>query len=164
MVTHNLPTIAGCHKSTAGQPHVAPTETCIAAAVVASAAMTTVLYLGLEPRLVDFTSFPDLTEEKLAAQLREQVAQLCAAGLDTTFVGVDRGETAAAVTAAALAARPYDVVLIGAGLRTVPALLTLFEALINVVHQLAPRAHVCFNTSPRDSEAAIRRWVTPARG
>jgi hypothetical protein len=48
--------------------------------------------------------------------LREQVAQLRAAGFDADFVGVDRGATAADVTAAALAAKPYDVVLIGAGL------------------------------------------------
>jgi hypothetical protein len=91
--------------------------------------MTAVLYLGLEPHLVDFSGFPDLSAEKLAAQLR-------AAGFDT---------------------EPYDVVLIGAGLRTAPPLLTLFETLINVVHQRAPQARLCFNTSTRDSEAAIRR-------
>lgn len=119
--------------------------------------MTAVLYLGLEPHLVDFSGFPDLSAEKLATQLREQVAQLRDASFDVDFVGVDRGETAADVTAAALAAKPYDVVLIGAGLRTAPPLLTLFETLINVVHERAPQARLCFNTSPRDSEAAIRR-------
>jgi hypothetical protein len=128
-----------------------------AAGDTVAAPMTAVLYLGLEPHLVDFSGFPDLSAEKLAAQLREQVTQLRAAGFDADFVGVDRGETAAAVTAAALAAKPYDVVLIGAGLRTAPPLLTLFETLINVVHERAPRARLCFNTSPRDSEAAIRR-------
>ena len=119
--------------------------------------MTAVLYLGLEPHHVDFSAFPDLTAEKLAARLSEQVTQLRAAGFDADFVGVDRGETAVTVTAAALAAKPYDVVLIGAGVRTDPSLLALFEALINVEHERAPRARICFNTTPGDSEAAIRR-------
>lgn len=127
-------------------------------------AMTTVLYLGLDPRVVDFSLLPDLTEEKLTAQLDEQVAQLRAAGFDAVFVGVDRGETAAAVTASALASRPHDIVLIGAGLRASPLLLELFENLINVVHERAPRARICFNTTPRDSEAAVRRWADAARG
>ncbi len=121
--------------------------------------MTAVLYLGLEPRFVDFTALPDLTEEKLTAQLGEQVARLRAAGFDADFVGIDRGETAAAVTIAAIAAKDYDVVLIGAGVRAAPPMLTLFETLINAVHEHAPRARICFNTTPGDSEAAIRRWV-----
>jgi hypothetical protein len=126
--------------------------------------MTAVLYLGLEPRHVDFSNFSDLTEEKLATQLREQVAQLNAAGFDATFCGLDRGETAASVTAEALAAKPYDVVLIGAGLRVSPPLLELFETLINVVHARAPQARICFNTTPRDSEAAVRRQVARTTG
>lgn len=121
--------------------------------------MTTVLYLGLEARFVDFSAMPDLTEEKLSAMLRAQVAQLRAAGFDADFVGVDRGATAAVVTANALAAKAYDIVLIGAGLRASPPLLELFETLINVVHERAPRARICFNTSPGDSEAAVRRQV-----
>jgi hypothetical protein len=124
---------------------------------VASRPMTTVLYLGLEARFVDFSAMTDLTEEKLTAMLHAQVAQLRAAGFDADFVGVDRGATAAAVTAAALAEKHYDVVLIGAGLRASPPLLELFETLINVVHERAPRARICFNTSPGDSEAAVRR-------
>ena len=42
-----------------------------------------------------------------------------------------------------------------------PPLLELFEALINAVHEHAPRARICFNTTPRDSEAAVRRWARP---
>lgn len=121
--------------------------------------MTAVLYLGLEPRFVDFSAHPGLTEEKLSTAIAAQVAQLRAAGFDTDFVGLDRGETAGDVTAAALAAKPYDVVLIGAGVRAAPPMLLLFETLINVVHEHAPRARICFNTTPADSEAAIRRWV-----
>lgn len=121
--------------------------------------MTAVLYLGLEPRFVDYSPFPDLTEEKLSGMLRDQVAQLRAAGFDADFVGIDRGETAATVIAEALAAKPYDVVLVGAGVRAAPPMLLLFETLINVVHERAPKARICFNTSPGDSEAAVRRWA-----
>jgi hypothetical protein len=30
---------------------------------------------------------------------------------------------------------------------------------MNLVHELAPSARVCFNTTPADSVDAIRRWV-----
>jgi ketopantoate hydroxymethyltransferase len=49
-------------------------------------------------------------------------------------------------------------VLIGAGLRAAPQLL-LFEKLLNLVHEHAPRAKICFNTTPADSTEAVRRWV-----
>jgi hypothetical protein len=31
--------------------------------------------------------------------------------------------------------------------------------LINVVHQHAPHAKLCFNTLPGDTAAAVKRWV-----
>ena len=43
------------------------------------------------------------------------------------------------------------MVLVGAGVRTDIEEFTLFEKLINVVHQLAPSAKICFNTGPTDS-------------
>jgi hypothetical protein len=35
----------------------------------------------------------------------------------------------------------------------------LFEKLINVVHQNAPTAKLCFNTKPSDTAEAVQRWV-----
>jgi len=53
----------------------------------------------------------------------------------------------------------WDCVMIGAGVRTVPSNFMLFEKLINVVHEHAPQAKICFNTMPNDTAAAVKRWV-----
>ncbi len=63
---------------------------------------------------------------------------------------------------AALTAKRYDCVMIGAGLREPPERLLLFERVLNLVHRLAPDACICFNTSPADSAAAVQRCLTPA--
>jgi hypothetical protein len=81
-----------------------------------------------------------------------------AAGFKVTICLVDLGETAETTATAALSADEFDCVLMGAGLRD---RLTLFEKILNVVHTLAPRAKICFNTTPADSLEAIQRWVPP---
>ena len=50
--------------------------------------------------------------------------------------------------------RPLEV-------RMNPNLFPLFEKLINVVHQHAPSAKICFNTKASDTAEAIQRWVKP---
>lgn len=121
--------------------------------------MKRVLLLGLLPSVVDFTSIPDLTEEKLDASLKAQEKSLRDLGLDARWCLVDLGETAEAAARAALDAGPWDVVLIGAGVRAIPAQFALFEKLINVVHEHAPKARICFNTRPDDTTEAVLRWI-----
>lgn len=48
--------------------------------------------------------------------------------------------------------------LFGAGLRDETQLL-LFEKLLNIVHEKAVGAKICFNSNPADSAAAVQRWV-----
>jgi hypothetical protein len=55
--------------------------------------------------------------------------------------------------------RRFDCILIGAGVRANPSNLMLFEKLINVVHEHAPQAKICFNTLPSDTAAAVKRWL-----
>jgi len=50
-------------------------------------------------------------------------------------------------------------VVIGAGIRTIPADFLLFERLVNVVHRNAPGARICFNTKPSDTAEAVQRWA-----
>jgi hypothetical protein len=121
--------------------------------------MKRVLLMGLLPSVVDFTSIPGLTEETLAAGLKAQEKSLRDLGFDAGWCLVDRGETAEAVARAALEAGPWDVVLIGAGVRAIPEHFALFERLINVVHELAPKARICFNTRPDDTTEAVLRWI-----
>ena len=119
--------------------------------------MPTVLALGLDPSFVDLSSAgpsPDLVRAFIASELD----RLRALGYEVVSCLVDLGDTAEAVVAQALAARRFDCVLIGAGLRS-PERLLLFEQLLNAVHRGAPDAKICFNTSPRDSTEAVQRWV-----
>jgi hypothetical protein len=80
-------------------------------------------------------------------------------GYDARWLLVDRGETAEAVVSAALEEKTFDCILIGAGIRTIPPLFLLFEKLVNVVHEKAPHAKICFNTVPEDTTVSVQRWV-----
>jgi hypothetical protein len=53
----------------------------------------------------------------------------------------------------------YDVIVIGAGLRTLPPMAEQFERLINVLHEKAPQAKLAFNSQPGDSDKAALRWL-----
>lgn len=92
------------------------------------------------------------------AYLDAQVERIRALGHEAESCLVDFGETAEAVLTDQLRKRTFDCVMIGAGVRA-PEQLMLFEKLLNVVHVLAPRAKICFNTSPADSAEAVQRWV-----
>jgi hypothetical protein len=61
---------------------------------------------------------------------------------------------------ARLKEKRFDCVVIGAGIRTLPRYFSLFEKLINVVHEHAPEARICFNTKPDDTAAAVSRWLS----
>lgn len=125
--------------------------------------MPRILLIGFDPALVDFSSMPGLDAEKVGRTLRAQEQRLRDLGFDAEWCLTDLGETAEAVVRAALAAKPCDVVLIGAGVRAMPAHFALFERLINVVHEGAPRAKICFNTRPDDTEEAVLRWIAAPR-
>ena len=118
-----------------------------------------VLYVGLDPTLVDFRPLAGLDARTIQEGIDLEMKRLDAAGYEATWLAVDRGDTAEAVLGTELSARRYDCVAIGAGLRTHPELLLLFEKLVNVVHACAPAAKLCFNTRPTDTLDAVQRWL-----
>ena len=118
-----------------------------------------VLLIGLEPTVVDYTRFPGLNAGKVLAALKADEANLNTMGYDAQLCFVDLGETAETTVVQKLSEGTFDCVLIGAGIRTVPEHSSLFEQLINVVHQYAPSAKLCFNTNPSDTAKAVQRWV-----
>lgn len=123
-----------------------------------------VLMIGLEPSLIDFSDpaygvVPGLNAAKVMAGLEADEAHLNAFGYDAQLCLTDFGETAEAVVRAQLKKKSYDCVLIGAGLRLIAKHTFLFEKLINVVHEHAPQAKLCFNTRPDDTAVAVRRWL-----
>ncbi|KAJ3474493.1 hypothetical protein NLG97_g9820 [Lecanicillium saksenae] len=122
-----------------------------------------VLLIGIEPTTIDFThpdfqAFPGLTAAKVQAGLDQDKASLLKDGYVADFC-LFAIEDLAAKAADMLKATPYGVVLIGAGVRKPPSNFLVFEQLINVIHELAPKAKICFNTGPTDSIDAVRRWI-----
>lgn len=123
-----------------------------------------VMIIGLEPSLIDFSSpdfaaFPGLTAEKVLAGLHGAAEEMKTLGYDPHLCLTDFGQTAADVVTARLQRRRFDCILIGAGVRTAPGNFLLFEKLINIVHQHAPQSRICFNTHPADTLEAVQRWM-----
>ncbi|HEU4539346.1 MAG TPA: hypothetical protein VFS00_34740 [Polyangiaceae bacterium] len=122
---------------------------------------TPVLLIGLRPEIIDpnvINTF-GLTAEDVRAGIAAQEVAFKAAGFEPHRALIDMGETAEAQVREALTQREYACVVIGAGLRVPPPHLALFEKVLNLVHELAPRSKIAFNTSPSDSLAAAQRWV-----
>lgn len=117
-----------------------------------------VLALGLDPVHADFSQMPNLTPELVRAFIESQLDRVRALGYIVEGCLIDTGEKAESDVRARLAARTFDCVMFGAGLRAEPQLL-LLERLINLVHELAPRSKICFNTTPADTAEAVQRCV-----
>lgn len=123
-----------------------------------------VLLIGFDPSVVDDTKWPGLTAEKLLAALEGDKARLIGLGYSADLCFIDLGSTAEAVVEQALSDMPFDCVLISAGVRTSPDHVLLFEKLINVLHQHALAAKICFNTNPSEQAEAVPRWVSHGTG
>ena len=118
--------------------------------------------IGLDPTLIDFSQpgyAPGMDATKVFAGLKSSEEELTGLGYSVEMCLTDFGETAEAVVQGRLEQRRFDCVLIGAGVRANPSNLLLFEKLINVVHEHAPQAKICFNTLPNDTAAAVQRWL-----
>ncbi len=121
-----------------------------------------VLVIGLDPALIDFSRpgyAPGMNAAKVLAGLKSSDEELTRLGYSVQLCLTDFGETAEAVVQSRLAENRFDCILIGAGVRTNPNNFLLFEKLINVVHEHAPQAKLCFNTLPSDTAAAVKRWL-----
>jgi hypothetical protein len=121
-----------------------------------------VLVIGLDPTLIDFSKpgyAPGMDATKVLAGLKSSEDELTRLGYSVEMCLTDFGETAEAVLQNQLEQKRFDCILIGAGVRVVPSNFLLFEKLINVVHEHAPQAKLCFNTLPSDTADAVKRWL-----
>lgn len=127
-------------------------------------AKKSVLIIGLEPTLIDFShpdyaAHPGMDAAKVLEGLKAAEDTLTRLGYDVQMCFTDFGETAEAVVRDCLKQKRFDCILIGAGVRTIAGNFILFEKLINVVHAHAPQAKLCFNTKPTDTVEAVQRWL-----
>lgn len=121
-----------------------------------------VLVIGLDPALIDFSKpgyAPGMDATKVLAGLKSSEDEMTRLGYSVQMCFTDFGETAEVVVQSQLKEKQFDCILIGAGVRTNPSNFILFEKLINVVHEHAPQAKICFNTIPSDTSEAVKRWL-----
>jgi len=121
-----------------------------------------VLVVGLDPTLIDFSQPgypPGMSTTKVLAGIKSSEDELTRLGYSVQTCLTDFGETAETVDQNQLKQKRFDCVLIGAGVRTNPNNFMLFEKLINVVHEHAPQAKLCFNQLPSDIAEAVKRWL-----
>jgi hypothetical protein len=126
-----------------------------------------VLVVGLDPTLIDFSQPgypPGMNATKVFAGIESCENELTRLGYSVQTCLTDFGDTAEAVVQTQLKHKRFNCVLIGAGVRTIPSNFMLFEKLVNVVHEHAPQAKLCFNQLPSDITEAVKRWMRQARG
>ncbi|WP_150463971.1 hypothetical protein [Francisella sp. XLW-1] len=117
-----------------------------------------VLCIGWEPNSVDYSKYPGMDPERLRSVLEVDLQKLNDIGYDAQMGYITSEESAVKEVVDLLSNRRFDIVLIGAGVRKDGDCFYLFEKLVNVVHQYATTAKICFNTGPTDSVQAVQRW------
>jgi hypothetical protein len=124
--------------------------------------MTRILFIGQKPETVDFSDPslpPGFDAEKINAGIAVAVAKIDERGwkCDTCMITPDAAGSA--MLEDALQSAAYDCVVIGGGLRIPPKSLALFETVVNIIHNAAPKAAIAFNTRPEDTADAAARHV-----
>ena len=126
--------------------------------------MARVLMVGYDPDTVDYSDPslpPGMNAGRVRAGIEVAIQQFAARGWEVDLGYIRPDETAGPDVEKQLAAKRYDCVVIGAGVRLPPPRLGIFEAVINAVHRGAPGAAIAFNTRPDDSADAAARWLAP---
>jgi hypothetical protein len=124
----------------------------------------TVLTVGLHPSAVDYAKHPGLDEATLTARIEAGEERLRAAGFDFVSCQVPaEPDEAERKVQDCTGSAPFDVAMIGAGLRMASEHTALFERLVNVLADISPGISFCFNTSPEDTVDALRRGLHAAQ-
>jgi hypothetical protein len=116
-----------------------------------------VLVIGLDPHRVPGPWDPAPVAEAIAVGM----ARFAHAGVgaESCLFGLDGSDDIEAVVTEALDSRPWEVVVIGGGVRRAEDQLGLFERIINLVRRHAPDAAIAFNSTPADTFGAAARWL-----
>ncbi|MEU6005498.1 hypothetical protein [Streptomyces sp. NPDC047453] len=116
-----------------------------------------VLVIGLDPYRIpgpwDPKPVADAIEVGIARFAEHGV------GVETCLFGLDGSDNVEAVVGAALAARPWECVVVGGGVRKLEDQVELFEQVINLIRRHAPDAAIAFNSTPADTFDAAARWI-----
>jgi hypothetical protein len=125
-------------------------------------AKKSVLIIGEDPALIDFDAPDapkDMSAPKVMDGLNSSVARLQAEGHEAELLLTRDAASVEGQVSRALQGRNYDVIVIGAGLRTLPTMAEQFELLMNALRDNSPRSKLAFNSRPDDSDVAALRWL-----
>lgn len=118
--------------------------------------MTSALLIGYDPHAIPA---PDVDRAGVQAALDAELVRFGEHGIDAAMTMIVWDESAEPTLIASLTERPWDVVIVGGGIRKAEQLFPLFEQTINLIRRHAPQAAIAFNTHPGDSVEAARRWL-----
>ncbi|APC94791.1 hypothetical protein IBE10_08980 [Francisella tularensis subsp. novicida] len=117
-----------------------------------------VLCIGWDPEVVDYSRYPGVTPEMIRGGLEGDLQKLKDINYDAQMCYILSENSAVEQVAKLLKEVSFDIILVGAGVRKDDSCFYLFEKLVNVIHELAPKAKICFNTEPKDTMEAVQRW------
>jgi hypothetical protein len=113
-----------------------------------------VLVIGLDP-----VRIPGWDPEPVVAAIKRGQARFDELGIEADMCLVAPDENPEDAIVEALTRTDYACVVVGGGIRKHEPLLELFENVVNLVRQHAPRAAIAFNSTPEDTADAARRWL-----
>ncbi|MFD9906778.1 hypothetical protein [Streptomyces sp. NPDC059063] len=118
--------------------------------------MSSVLVIGYDPYAFPT---PGVDGDAIQAALDKDLARLAELGVEAAMALIVADSTAEPTLVASLTERPWDVVVVGGGIRKTPELFTLFEQTVNLIRRHAPQAAIAFNTTANDTAEAAQRWL-----
>lgn len=113
--------------------------------------MPSALVVGYDPQAI-----PGVDGEALHAALDAEPARFGEHGIDATMTLIEFDESAESTLVASLAEQPWDVVVVGGGIRKTERLFSLFEQIVNLIRRHGSQAAIAFNTSGGDSVEAAQ--------
>jgi hypothetical protein len=116
-----------------------------------------VLVIGLDPYRVPGPWDPAPAADAIAVGTARFAD--AGVGVETCLFGLDGSDDIEAVVTEALDRRPWEVVVVGGGIRRAEDHLDLFERIINLVHRHASGAAIAFNSTPAGTFDAAERWL-----
>ena len=125
-----------------------------------------VLMVGYEPDSVDFSdpALPHgLNAEKIHHGIEVALKDMRDRGWTAEQCFIQPDDQAGLILRQMLTSGSYDCLVIGAGVRSWPRHLAVFEVLINVAREAAPTVPIAFNTRPEDSGNAVERVCSSHR-
>jgi hypothetical protein len=125
--------------------------------VDATASGPRVLVIGLDPYRVPGPWDPAPVADAIAVGMARFAK--AGVGVESCLLGLDGSEDVEAAVTGALDSRPWEVVVVGGGIRNPEDQLDLFERIVNLVHRHAPDAAIAFSSTPGDILDAAARWL-----